>query len=670
MKLLRLRIEADIDIGTAGLDITLPDGLFLLQAENAHGKSQTLLSIVYALGLEGAVSASQSVPFAHVLTEYINISGQRHEVIASRVYLVISNKHNEIKTLRRSIKSGLDHHVIEIANGDAVGQKEGFEAYYVRVQYAAKNPRGFHTFLASFLGLSLPKVSTYGGDEIPLYLECLLPLYFVEQKQGWSSMGGKFPTQFRIKELPQRATEFILALDVFERRNKEQQIAAELAELTDEWNTERQELTLISRRLPLSIQNVPLKPLTDWTEQPETTILVSYQQAWIPFNEYLDTLKSIAQRLGTESQVTGDSGTKTLEKSIETIKTKASTLQDRIELAREEEQALLLQISRIRERRAIIDEDLVKNQDVIRLRSLGVGITIKAINNECPTCHQPLADSLLHPVQNIMPIEENIDYLEDQSTLYRYLQTEHLSKLSATRKELDAAENELSSYQNEIRTLYAQYYGDDISSQEARDTELLRIKQRIADFETTENAIRLSLKLLFDISKKWAALQKERKGLPADLLSINDNAKLALLEKSFQEQLLAYNLISLDVSKIRISHENYLPLYDGYDLPTELSASDSIRVMCAYRIALMEVAREFSTNHPGILILDEPRQQSTSPMSFGEVLQRLSECGKYNQQAIIALREDQTALEVMLKDKNYIMKSFESSLFTLLPEPG
>jgi ABC-type molybdenum transport system ATPase subunit/photorepair protein PhrA len=57
----------------------------------------------------------------------------------------------------------------------------------------------------------------------------------------------------------------------------------------------------------------------------------------------------------------------------------------------------------------------------------------------------------------------------------------------------------------------------------------------------------------------------------------------------------------------------------------------------AYLVALLEVAREFETNHPGLLILDEPQQQNVNDISFDELLKRLASTKASGQQAIIAL---------------------------------
>ncbi|WP_332768630.1 hypothetical protein [Phenylobacterium sp.] len=50
----------------------------------------------------------------------------------------------------------------------------------------------------------------------------------------------------------------------------------------------------------------------------------------------------------------------------------------------------------------------------------------------------------------------------------------------------------------------------------------------------------------------------------------------------------------------------------GYEIGFETSASDAIRLKWAYQLGLLELGHQHPTHHPGMLLLDEPRQQSSS----------------------------------------------------------
>ena len=72
----------------------------------------------------------------------------------------------------------------------------------------------------------------------------------------------------------------------------------------------------------------------------------------------------------------------------------------------------------------------------------------------------------------------------------------------------------------------------------------------------------------------------------------------------------------------------------------ETSASDAIRLKWAYQLSLLELADERKTNHPGLLIFDEPRQQSSSKVSFESLLKRASGSKGRKQQVIFSTSED------------------------------
>lgn len=84
------------------------------------------------------------------------------------------------------------------------------------------------------------------------------------------------------------------------------------------------------------------------------------------------------------------------------------------------------------------------------------------------------------------------------------------------------------------------------------------------------------------------------------------------------------------------------------DLQFDLSASDTIRTIWAYRLALLEVARTFTTNHLGLLMLDEPRQQSTEPVGFKSFFAEASRSAASGQQVIVVTSEESIMVTALL----------------------
>jgi hypothetical protein len=138
--------------------------------------------------------------------------------------------------------------------------------------------------------------------------------------------------------------------------------------------------------------------------------------------------------------------------------------------------------------------------------------------------------------------------------------------------------------------------------------------------------------------------------------SEQDEGKLQALQASFVSQLDQYGFSSIKpASLLRISRETYRPTYEGFDLGFNLSASDMIRTIWAYLYGLMEVARISSTNHVGLLLLDEPRQQQADKVSFAEFAKRAA-AAPAGQQVLFMTSEDPQTLAAMLQgvDHQYI----------------
>ena len=49
------------------------------------------------------------------------------------------------------------------------------------------------------MGLQLPLVTRFNGSEVPLYLEAIFPMLFVEQKRGWLLCRAPFQPTYKSK---------------------------------------------------------------------------------------------------------------------------------------------------------------------------------------------------------------------------------------------------------------------------------------------------------------------------------------------------------------------------------------------------------------------------------------------------------------------------------------
>ena len=77
------------------------------------------------------------------------------------------------------------------------------------------------------------------------------------------------------------------------------------------------------------------------------------------------------------------------------------------------------QLEQYQEQLSDVDSDLHKNRSALKIVTLGGEVRSEVALLICPTCHQPIEDSLLpHNVQEApMSIEANINYLESEKKM-------------------------------------------------------------------------------------------------------------------------------------------------------------------------------------------------------------------------------------------------------------
>jgi hypothetical protein len=188
-------------------------------------------------------------------------------------------------------------------------------------------------------------------------------------------------------------------------------------------------------------------------------------------------------------------------------------------------------------------------------------------------------------------------------------------------------------------------------------TERLRVEERLAVLRSLRDALTLTTGQL----RTEATRLRENRQMLANLdsgLSSADKRKLRYLEEAFKQQLVEYGFSSLDPDSLEISQDTYRPIHEGFDLGFDLSASDMVRVIWAYLLAILETGRAHATNHPSLLLFDEPRQQETNRVSFEALLARAGADGSAGAQIIFATSEEDDSLRGMLHDVPHSLISF------------
>src|ERR1700730_2712167 len=109
----------------------------------------------------------------------------------------------------------------------------------------------------------------------------------------------------------------------------------------------------------------------------------------------------------------------------------------------------------VSKRLAALEEDLQKNLDAQKLRNLGSTISESFAPDHCPTCTQPIADTLLAQRAGaaIMPVEQNIEYIRAQRGIFQRLSSQAAAAIEELDRQLDAATAEMNESKTRLRAL-------------------------------------------------------------------------------------------------------------------------------------------------------------------------------------------------------------------------
>lgn len=649
LRLRHLRLRATTSSGPYGADVRFAPGLNVIWADNTKGKSTCMQGMLYALGLERMLSPRRGVPLPHAMTNFLrNDDESREEVLESRVSLEIENGAGQIITVHRPIKSQIDGRLISVDFGPTLTDETATVArkdFFVLDPGAALREDGFHYFLEDFLGWVLPTVRRYDSPDAKLYLETIFPLFWVEQKAGWSSIPATIPTYLKIREVHKRAVEFIMDLDVHKLELRKQHLDELTAENARDWRNLWDEMDRFTRRSGGKTEALPQKPTTVTDDLVRAHVVIAERTEWRPLGDLLTALRArVAALMDTAVPEVGATADH-LAGQLETLHQEVeATNTARIQVYRAK-QLKDADIESLKRRIKSLADDLQKNQDVQKLQRYS-GSIADLTPDHCPTCEQTLVDTLLaqEALTAVMPIEDNIEYLRSQLRMFQDI----LAREDEEFRTLDQAgtgkDRELADLYSRIRTLRSDLVSPAGNPSAVAIEERVRAEARVRELEGIQSAFEETVERMRGLAITYTQLLKERADLPLDKMSASDRRKLNRLTELLQQQARDYGFTTFEPSELSIADDTYRPQKEGFEIGFETSASDAIRLKWAYQLGLLELASEQPTNHPGMLLFDEPRQQSSSKVSFSRLLQRAASARRRDQQVIFSTSEDLESL--------------------------
>ncbi|MBQ3530720.1 MAG: hypothetical protein IJA05_02225 [Oscillospiraceae bacterium] len=637
LRINRLRVEINTAKGVYGIDESFKAGLnFIASLENTCGKSSILAAIYYCLGFEqilGGAGGIGSKVLTSAFKTAIEDKGESLMVTESGAYLEISNG-NETRTIYRNIKSeSKDNHLVTVYFGDFASisnPKTLSEDYYVNIQNSATSEKGFHTFLEEFLHMELPLVRATDGNERKLYLQVIFASMFIEQKHGWSDILSGMPV-FGIRESKKRIVEYILGLDTLKNEKERERLNVVKAQIEHKWEQLVSDFERAVHSESCEISNLPIHPrvLSD-IEYSRIVVSVvgasSIEDEVQALNAEYDSLRQLKPRVRDNFEA--------LNTELSETQTQILAFENYLHEINRNLASYDEAIKRLSADLALVNSDIRNNNDAARLQKFGSEATDGDISADiCPVCKQHIQDNLLdaEAVSGFMSIEDNIRHLKEQKKMLEFTmgsRKESRDKLSREKQDLEVR---LQTLRRLAHTLRSDLFTTiDTEASEAIMLKRIEITNRIERLSKLNNTVASLTEKLKELSAEWNTYLDQKSKLPQKDISETDIEKIALLKKRFIENLKRYNyssLSSFDGIDISIT-SSLLPTIDGFDMKFDSSASDGIRVIWAFTMALLQVSIEKEGNHPGIIIFDEPAQQSIVPEDMKSFIESVVEIKK------------------------------------------
>ncbi|MDQ1885560.1 hypothetical protein RA180_16360 [Aeromonas salmonicida] len=665
LSLKNLKLIVNTVGGTYGIDLPFTPGLNIIRAENTSGKSTVINAIAYALGLEDILGPSRKKPFPRsVLTALHRSKRDEKEIVvkSSFVELVILSSNGREAIITRDI-SGLPQKV-------TVSEGGGVDDYFLGSAGSigsAKSQRGFHFWLERFIGWSLPTLTTFDGKPSKLYLECIFPLFFIEQKRGWSEIQANTPTHYGIKNLKKSALDFTLGLEDYDKQNKVAELTLLAKSLSNDWDLNQTAAASLAEFV-----HAHIKINTKITDEIE--LIKPFEYVIEGVNSETEITSLITALKVNLSSIKNSVASWPLSKELEEKITQLRQVNRKLSAFRQTEESERISLTKVIAKIKKIKLELDNYRQLKRLQDVGSQKKLNVSTDKCPICNSDMYEAFCESNHDLRPLttEQNVDYLKNQLDFYNGIMSNHEQRLKEIHLSIVDFESRLRVIESDIHTLK-----DDEKNHinaliesgslrkklelEARIKELCKISDQLDRYNLRANQIKSDWSLNNEILEK--AKKSAEMSVSAKIISA--------LETVLKRNLRQFGFDQSNINYVKISRQTLRPEFDGYDIVADSSASDYIRIIWSFTLALLELGVSLpEVKHGGFVVFDEPRQHEANKSSFKSLLHESSSISKNAGQIIVATSigiEDLNSFSlgegtnlVVFNDGEYILQEMSS----------
>ncbi len=660
-----VQLRVNTDEGALGRTIRLAPGLNVIQAGNNRGKTQIVQSIIYALGMERMLSARAHAPLGSALTSEIIFAQDGQEitkaVTSSWVAIELGNGAGDTLTAQRHIKHPtFRSDLVRVWSEPAITEpmpKSRPVDYFLHAAGSVQGQHGFHALLMRFLGWELPTVVDYTGKPLLLYPDVVFPLLIVDQ-QAWVSSGPRKVERYQIREPVRRAVEFLLRLEGPLARKRREDLDRRISDLQIHWTSTVSALGGQASAIGGRVVGVPERPMGSIarstparpTDLSGAMLQIIREGEWLPAEDLLRNLDAelTAAVAAIEARQQVDFADVEFRDQLDDVREELNDILAAAQLLEQELAMAEAQLAALDRRIDGLKEERDRNRDIATLIRLGSETSARHIaDHNCPTCRQSLDGVESAELGPTLDVSETIGLLNAQISTAtamrdrsRVVVEQSANAYAAMQREIDHLRVRLRSLERDAVTPDQIPRSADIARRISAELRRDEIRRALDSFDS-------KLRSLIDTAVTVAETRNELIALPVGL-SESDIAVLRSVGSLMRQHLRASGFGSYDPDLVQIDMDSLQPVRQGFDVDTDASASDVVRIKLAYLDAIRRVGLERGI-HPGLLVLDEPRQQDMEFDDYEAVLRYLSDGLNGESQVIVTSTTPMTHLRASLQ---------------------